>query len=67
MSPDGQFLVSGSADKTLRIWDAWNGGKQVLVYQGYTAPVYTAAWSSIGPYIASGGKETVVRLWEGEA
>ena len=24
-SPDGKFIVSGSADKTVRVWDATNG------------------------------------------
>ena len=37
-SPDGQRIVSGSRDKTLKIWDA-NSGKELKTLTGHKSPV----------------------------
>ena len=43
-SPDGQRLLSTSADGTLRIWDAASG-HFLLTLSGHSSPVRACAWS----------------------
>ncbi len=71
-SSDGQHLASGSDDMTVRVWDLSSTGNP-YVYRGHTDVVYAVAWSSGGfplPWshegqrLASGGKDTAVRLWQ---
>ena len=35
-SPDGKRIVSGSGDKTLKVWDAASG-QETLTLKGHTA------------------------------
>jgi WD40 repeat protein len=43
-SPDGSRIVSGSKDKTLKIWDA-SSGKELATLSGHTDSVMAAAYS----------------------
>lgn len=63
--PTGRLLVSGSADRTLRIWRA-DDGAAVGCLEGHTDRVLCAAWSPDGQLIASGGADRSVRLWQPE-
>ena len=38
-SPDGKRIVSGSEDKTLKVWDATTG-QEMLTLKGHTDVVY---------------------------
>ena len=57
-----RYLLSSSADKTIRLWniDTWSC---LVVYKGHTAPVWDVAWSPHGYYFASGGWDKCARLW----
>jgi WD40 repeat protein len=65
-SPDGQRIVSGSLDKTLRLWDA-NTGKAIgQPLTGHESVVSSVAFSSDGKRIVSGGGDSILRLWDAE-
>src|SRR6266853_5760365 len=42
-SSDGKRIASGSADKTVQIWDAVDGG-HVFTYRGHTGDLDALAW-----------------------
>jgi serine/threonine protein kinase len=63
-SPDGTRIASGSADKTVQVWDATTGD-HVVTYSGHSAEVKAVAWSPRdGQHIASGGLDTTVQVWD---
>jgi WD40 repeat protein len=63
-SPDGQRLVSGSADNTLRLWDASSGKPIGDPLQGHTNWVRTVAFSPDGRRLVSGSADNTLRLWD---
>lgn len=62
-SPDGSRIVSGSRDKTIRIWDTATA-RELLVVQGHTAHVLSVAYSPDGTRIASGSADRTARIWD---
>jgi WD40 repeat protein len=65
-SADGKRIVSGSADGTVRIWDAQTGQPLGQPLQGHEASVLSVAWSADGKRIVSGSDDRTVRIWEGD-
>ena len=55
-SPNGKFLVSGSLDKTARLWNM-DLGKLVRTYKKHTGPINAVAFSAKGEKFKSGGNE----------
>jgi WD40 repeat protein/predicted KAP-like P-loop ATPase len=60
-SPDGKTVISGSEDKTIRVWDL--DGRSLRVIQGHEDQVWSVAFSPNGQLIASSGKDKTIRLW----
>ena len=52
-SPDGKRIVSGSRDKTVKVWDAATG-QETLTLKGHTGSVSSVAFSPDGKRIVSG-------------
>jgi nucleoside phosphorylase/uncharacterized protein YjbI with pentapeptide repeats len=64
-SPDGHAIVSASADKTLRIWDAETGAcRSVLL--GHQNEVSACAWSPDGHAVVSASWDNTLRIWDAE-
>jgi WD40 repeat protein len=63
-SPDGRRIVSGSADNSLRLWDAASGKPIGPPLQGHTDSVLSVAFSPDGRRIVSGSADNSLRLWD---
>lgn len=63
-SPDGRYIVSGSEDTTVRVWDAATREQVGEPLQGHTAWVNSVAYSPDGRYIVSGSFDETVRVWD---
>lgn len=65
-SPDGTKIVSGSRDRTVKIWNV-RTGTVIHTLQGHTAKVISVDWSPDGTKIASGGSEDrTIQIWNAD-
>jgi len=62
MSSDGQYALSGSCDKTLRLWDL-NTGQTTRQFVSHTQDVLSVAFSSDNRQIVSGSRDKKIKLW----
>ena len=62
-STDGTHIVSGSKDKSVRVWDA-STGAELKVLNGHTDFIWSTAFSTDGTRIVSGSFDKSVRVWD---
>ncbi|TFK66196.1 WD40 repeat-like protein [Pluteus cervinus] len=65
-SSDNRYVVSGSNDKTVRIWDVETGQQKGTELTGHTHYVTSVAFSSDSRYVVSGSQDNTVRIWDVE-
>ena len=76
-TPDGKYVLSGSADKTMKLWDIAGGtlenkpweikckyGKLIRTFSGHSENVNSVAFSADGTYILSGSADGTLKLWD---
>ena len=64
-SPDGTKIVTASADKTARIWDA-KSGKELRKLEGHADEVNSAMFSPDGKKIVTASWDRTARIWDTE-
>ena len=62
-SPDGTRIVSGSEDKTAKVWDA-RTGTTLLDLKGHTGEVTSVAFSPDGTRIVTGSLDKTAKVWD---
>ena len=63
-SPDGKWIVSGSSDKTIRVWDAMTHDAVGDPLEGHSSLVTSVAFSPDGTRIVSGSYDKTIRVWD---
>ena len=64
-SPDGTKILSASADRTLRLWDAYTG-IALQTFEGHTNLVSDGVFSPDGAKILSVSHDNTARIWNTE-
>ena len=66
ISPDNRWLVTGSADKTARLWDlsAKDPAANPVVLRGHEGPVSAVAISPDNRWLVTGSADKTARLWD---
>ncbi|KAN0102501.1 hypothetical protein V8E52_011886, partial [Russula decolorans] len=65
-SQDGKHIVSGSEDKTIRVWDADTSDVVSGPFKGHTGTVFSVVFSQNGKRIASGSDDYTIRVWDAD-
>ncbi|KAE8154321.1 quinon protein alcohol dehydrogenase-like superfamily [Aspergillus avenaceus] len=63
-SQDGKFIVSGSGDKSVKIWDTNTQDWSCIHTLNHGGRVRSVAFSPDGNYIASGSSDGTVKIWD---
>jgi len=64
LSPDSNTIVSGSADKSIRLWDYSTGLQIGEPLQGHTGSISKVAFSPDGGKLASASWDKSIMLWD---
>ncbi len=62
ISPDGRTVVSGSADKTIKVWDLASGSLKATL-TGHSGWVFSVAISPDGRTVVSGSWDKTIKVW----
>ena len=60
-SPCGNFIVSGSSDNTIKIWEL-STGSLIKTLAGHTKPIESCNFSPCGNFIVSGSDDKTVKI-----
>ena len=63
ITPDGCHVVSGSHDRTVRVWDLENGHR-LLTLEGHMGWVHAVAVTPDGRRAISGSGDHLLRIWD---
>jgi WD40 repeat protein len=62
-SPDGKQAISGSNDKTIKLWDIVSG-RVIRTFSGHSDRVNSVTFSPDGRQAVSGSDDKTIKLWD---
>jgi len=62
-SPDGKFALSGSSDKSLKLWNI-SSGHEIWIFYAHSDWNNAVAFSPDGKLGLSGNRDKTIKLWE---
>jgi WD40 repeat protein len=63
-SPDGRRVVTGSEDKTARVWDLSGPTPVATILEGHSERVTSVAFSPDGRRVVTGSEDNTARVWD---
>jgi WD40 repeat protein len=62
-SPDGKVLITGSKDRTARLWNTATG-ECTAILTGHSGEVLSAAFANGGKQVATAGSDGRIKIWD---
>ncbi len=62
-SPNGKYIISGSRDETVKMWDV-STRKNLKTFIGHKGTINSLSYSYDGKYIASGSEDKTINIWD---
>ncbi|KAF2203102.1 WD40 repeat-like protein [Delitschia confertaspora ATCC 74209] len=66
-SPTGEELITGSYDRSIRLWDRAKGHSRDIYHTKRMQRVFSVAWTPDNNYVLSGSDDGNIRLWRAKA
>jgi len=63
VTPNGEQVVSGSCDNTLKVWDL-SIGRLLRTIEGHTRSVRAVAVTPNGEQVISGSNDNTIKVWD---
>jgi eukaryotic-like serine/threonine-protein kinase len=63
IAPDGRTALSGSTDKTLKLWDLASG-RELRTFTGHSESVYSVAIAPDGRIALSASEDKTLKIWD---